>query len=375
MAIKPVLFTDGIHPHLPEKKEAQRVDWGLGLTFPLIIAGPCSVESEAQIHETVSQLWRQKAQIIRGGIWKPRTRPGSFEGIGAEGLKWLKDAGKKYGLPVAVEVANADHIEQALKQQIDVLWIGARTTANPFAVQEIADLLKGVDIPIMVKNPINPDLELWVGAIERLRLAGINKLAAIHRGFSSFGESKYRNKPRWEIPIAFKQRYPEIPLICDPSHIAGNRNLLAFLAQKAIDLNFDGLMIESHTDPEKALSDAHQQVTPEKFGEIIGGLILRKPSSSDQPFLEKLQKLRNHIDTVDSGLLSLLAERMKQSRKIGKIKKENHITIFQSDRWSVLYENRLKEGLEDGLSEEFLEEFFLALHKESIRQQSRVMNK
>lgn len=341
---------------------------------PFIISGPCSAETEEQVHETVQRLAKQNVDAIRAGIWKPRTRPNSFEGIGSQGLRWLKDACKEVGLPAAVEVANEKHVYECLKFGIDILWIGARTTVNPFAVQEIADALQGADIPIMIKNPINPDLELWIGAVERLHKAGIRKIAAIHRGFSSYEKTKYRNKPYWEIPIELKRRIPDISIICDPSHICGSRELLASVCQKAMDLNFDGLIIESHRDPSQAWSDAAQQVTPEALGEIINNLVLRKVSTDDQEFNSQLEDLRSKINRIDDELIEILAQRMDISEEIGLCKKNNNITILQPNRWDEILKKSLEKGTKKGLSDKIITDVFQAIHNESITRQNSIMN-
>jgi chorismate mutase len=349
-------------------------DWGLGLEDYVVISGPCSAESPEQVMETVKQVADHDVHIIRAGIWKPRTRPNSFEGVGTVGLKWLKEAGKAVDKPVCVEVANVKHVYEALRNGIDILWIGARTTVNPFAVQEIADALEGVDIPVMVKNPVNPDLPLWLGAIERLQRVGIQKIAAIHRGFSIHGKHRYRNKPQWEIPIELRRLHPEIPIINDPSHICGRRDLLQTVAQKALDLNFDGLMIESHITPEKALSDARQQVTPSRLGEILNELVHRDPSSDDPKVVHHLEILREQIDDIDRQLIQTLGERMQISRNIGTYKKDNNITILQRTRWDELIADRLELAHEVGLSEDIMQEILQMIHKESIRHQTNVMN-
>lgn len=352
-------------------------DWGFQFPAdqPLIISGPCSAETEEQVMDTCVDLAKHgRVNMLRAGIWKPRTRPNCFEGIGSIGLKWIKEAGKATNLPVTVEVANVKHVYEALRMGIDVLWIGARTTVNPFSVQEIADALQGVDIPVMVKNPVNPDLALWMGAFERLNKAGINKLAAIHRGFSSHEKSKYRNRPQWEIPIEFMRQLPNVPVICDPSHICGRRDLLQTVAQKAMDLSFDGLMIESHNNPSKALSDAEQQVTPAAFGALIDSLVLRNETSTDPTFLHNLEDLREMIDNADRELVALLTKRMKISEKIGEYKRNNNIKILQADRWDEIIRQRSEIGTQQGLSAEFMFEWLNAIHKESIRHQGNVMN-
>jgi chorismate mutase len=348
-------------------------DWGFSFSRPLIISGPCGVESEKQIHDTADALSKCNVQMLRGGIWKPRTRPGSFEGIGAEGLKWLKEAGRKNKLPVTVEVASAKHVEDALSADIDVLWIGARTTVNPFIVQQIADALLGVKIPVMIKNPINPELELWIGAIERINKAGIECIAAIHRGFSTFEKTKYRNTPNWQIPIELKRRLPSLPLICDPSHICGKRKLIAGISQRALDLDFDGLMIESHINPEKALSDVEQQLTPAELGELLDSLVIRSVTADDVIFSSLLEELRDKIDTIDADILDKMSERMMIAREIGLYKKENNITILQVERWTEILRTRMALGLTKDLTEEFIKKLYALIHDESIHQQTTVM--
>ncbi len=347
---------------------------GFSNQCPFIISGPCGVESEEQIHATAMALSKYNVHLLRGGIWKPRSRPDSFQGIGVVGLKWLKEAGRKNNLPVAVEVASSKHVEEALHAGIDVLWIGARTTVNPFLVQEIADALKGVDVPVLVKNPINPELELWIGAIERVYKAGVRSIAAIHRGFSTFEKTKYRNVPNWQIPIELKRRFPELPLICDPSHICGQRDMIQAVAQTALDLNYDGLMIESHIHPDKALSDANQQLTPAALGKLLESLIIRQPSTDDVIFLNRLEELRDKIDQMDDGVLCMISERMGLAREIGQYKKENNMTILQVERWNEILTTRLQFGLNKELSGDFVVKLFALIHDESIRQQTDVMN-
>ena len=350
------------------------VEWGFRSGHPFIISGPCGVESEEQIHATAKELSRSHIHLLRGGIWKARTRPDSFQGIGKEGLSWLKDAGMENKLPVTVEVAAAKHVEEALKAGIDVLWIGARTTVNPFQVQEIADALKGVDIPVLVKNPINPELELWIGAIERIFKTGIKRIAAVHRGFSTYEKTKYRNVPNWQIPIELKRRFPELPLICDPSHICGQRDMIPSVSQTALDLNFDGLMIETHIHPENALSDAQQQLTPTALEALLKSLIVRHPSTDDIIFLNLLEELRDKIDQKDADILSMISERMAVAREIGKYKKENQMTILQVERWNEIMTTRLQFGMNKELTSEFISKLYALIHDESILQQTRVMN-
>lgn len=341
---------------------------------PLIIAGPCSAETEVQVLETANRLHKMgRVDLLRAGIWKPRTSPGSFEGVGAEGLPWLQKAKAQTGIPVTVEVANAKHVEQCLKFDIDVLWIGARTSVNPFAVQEIADALKGIDIPVMVKNPINPDLALWLGSVERIQKAGIKNIAAIHRGFSNLAEKYYRNRPQWQIAIEFMRQCPDIPIICDPSHICGRRDILKDVSQKALDLDYDGLMIESHISPDDAWSDAAQQITPEVLAAMLDSLIIREDYQDNAPIQTQLEYLRKEIDNIDDELVDLLNNRMKVAREIGQYKKENNITILQSKRWNEII-NRVRAKAENfGLGDDFVLRYLHAIHDESINQQEQVM--
>jgi len=347
---------------------------GVELTRPLIMAGPCSAETEEQVMKTAAEIKKNNIPIFRVGIWKPRTRPNTFEGVGSKGLPWLKRVKEEYGLITATEVANVKHVYEALKHGVDIIWIGARTTANPFAVQEIADSLNGVDIPVMIKNPVNPDVELWIGAVERIYNAGIRKIAAIHRGFSTYQKSVYRNLPQWQLPIELKRRIPNLPVITDPSHICGNRELLAEISQKAMDLNFDGLIIESHINPDKALSDAKQQITPDNLKALLDGLVLRKPNVEDRVLMHTLEELRLEIDKDDEKLIELLANRMKTAEKIGEYKKLNDITILQSSRWDELLNKRIEMSKDNSLSEEFIAKIFRAIHQESINHQTRIMN-
>ena len=349
-------------------------NWGFRNSRPFIISGPCGVESEEQIHKTAAALSKFNVHLLRGGIWKPRSRPDSFQGIGLEGMKWLKDAGIKNNLPVTVEVASAKHVEESLAAGIDVLWIGARTTVNPFLVQEIADALKGVDIPVLIKNPINPELELWIGAIERVYKSGIQRIAAVHRGFSTYEKTKYRNVPNWQIPIELKRRFPDLPLICDPSHICGQRDMIQSVAQTALDLNYDGLMIESHIDPDHALSDANQQLTPADLGKLLESLIIRSPSTDDIIFLNLLEELRDKIDQMDADVLNMISERMKVAREIGRYKRENKISILQVERWNEILTTRLQFGLNKDLTNDFIVKLYALIHDESILQQTQVMN-
>jgi chorismate mutase len=343
------------------------------LKRPVIIAGPCSAESEEQVLETARQLVKHGIKIYRAGIWKPRTRPNAFEGVGSEGLKWLRRVKEETGMLTTTEVANVKHVYEALKNGIDILWIGARTTANPFAVQDIADALKGVDIPVLVKNPVNPDVELWIGALERINNAGIKQLMAIHRGFSIYDKTLFRNDPQWQIPIELRRRVPELPIITDPSHICGNRQLLYDVSQKAMDLNFDGLIIESHINPDKALSDAKQQITPDTLAELVGRLVLREADAGFQASLT-LAELREQIDKLDDKLLNLFEKRMKVVEEIGRQKKVNNLTILQTKRWDDILRKRISLGSRKGLSEEFIQKVFRAIHQESINHQTVVMN-
>lgn len=343
--------------------------------LPLMIAGPCSAETKDQVLETARRLFRTgRVDILRAGIWKPRTMPGSFEGIGAKGLLWMQEAKALTGLPVTVEVAKASHVDLCLEFGIDVLWVGARTTVSPFAMEEIATALKGVDIPVMVKNPINPDLKLWIGGIERLRNAGITDLAAIHRGFSYLGEKYYRNRPQWQIPLALKSEMPDLPMICDPSHICGRRDILQEVSQKAIDLDFDGFMIESHIDPDQAWTDAAQQLTPEAFDQMIYNLVLRN-KGDEVPAKSELEMLRSQISNIDEEVLNLLSNRMEVARKIGAYKKEHNIGIFQKRRWNEIMQFGKEFARKHNLSEEFIEKHFRGIHDESINQQENVMKK
>lgn len=338
---------------------------------PFVIAGPCSAETEEQVMETAKQLAADGIKVMRAGIWKPRTKPGGFEGIGSEGLAWLKRVKKETGMYVSTEVATQKHVYEALKYGVDLLWIGARTTANPFAVQEIAEALQGVDIPVLVKNPVNPDLELWIGALERLSNVGLTKLGAIHRGFSSFDKKIYRNLPQWHIPIELKRRYPDLPIICDPSHIGGKRDLIQPLSQQAMDLNFEGLIIETHCNPDCAWSDASQQVTPERLKEILGALIIREGKQTT----EDLSALRRQIDEADDQLLELIAKRMRVSKEIGTFKKEHNMTIVQTDRYDEILTKRIAQATEMDMNPEFMRVILEAIHEESVRVQLDILNK
>lgn len=349
--------------------------WAKLKSKPLVIAGPCSAETPEQLLATAQGLKKHKVDILRAGIWKPRTRPNSYEGAGEEGLQWLSDVKKEVGIPVGTEVANTDHIELALKYNVDVLWVGARTTVSPFAVQEMADALKGTDVAVLVKNPINPELALWIGAFERFHNAGIKSLAAIHRGFSTYEKSKFRNLPMWQIPIELRRLVPQLPIICDPSHIAGKRDFIFEISQKAMDLGFDGLMIEAHVDPDNAWSDASQQVTPDRLGEILSELQIRETTSENVEFMNKLEELRSKIDNVDRELIEVLATRMAIVGKIGEYKKENNVTSFQVKRWDEIMKNRADIAQKMNLSADYITEIFKIVHEESVRKQTEIMKR
>ena len=350
-------------------------DWGLGLKKPLIISGPCSAETEEQVISTAKEIAALgKVNVLRAGIWKPRTRPNAFEGIGPIGLEWLNAAKAETGMLTATEVANGAHVEACLKAGIDILWVGARTTVNPFSVQEVADALKGVDIPVLVKNPINPDLGLWIGGLERINQAGITKLGAIHRGFSSFEKTPFRNEPKWDMAIELKRKYPDLDIVCDPSHIAGNRDLIPYICQKALDLDMSVLMIESHITPAVAWSDAAQQVTPSALKDLLENLKFR---TADSPSLEagnKLDALRKEIDNFDDDIFQKISSRMKVADQIGEYKRDNSVTILQVGRWEEIINKRIALGKAMGLGDEFLEAFLKLIHKESIRRQNVIMN-
>jgi chorismate mutase len=342
---------------------------------PLVISGPCSAESENQLLETAKQLSKIKqVNVFRAGIWKPRTRPGDFEGVGEKGLLWLKKVKEETGLITAVEVADQSHVELALKHEVDMLWIGARTVVNPFSVQSIAENLVGVDIPIMIKNPLNPDLKLWLGAIERLNAVGINKLIAIHRGFHYFEKSPFRNAPMWEIPIELKRIAPNLPIIVDPSHICGKRSLIESISQKALDLEMDGLMIESHFDPDIAITDSAQQITPEYLQGILNRLVIRH-KKGDIDFQHKLEELRTEVDKLDGELLQILAKRMEIIDEIGEYKRDNDITILQMKRWAGIIKDRMSIGTHMGLDNIFLKKLLNLIHKESIQRQENIFKR
>lgn len=339
---------------------------------PLVIAGPCSAETREQVLATARELSANGVKVFRAGIWKPRTKPGGFEGVGREGLEWMKDVKEETGMLLATEVANRVHVEEAVEAGIDVLWLGARTSANPFAVQEIADTLAELkpDVAVLVKNPVNPDIELWIGAMQRIYNAGMHRIGAIHRGFSTYGKHLYRNMPEWHIPIELRLRYPSLPIICDPSHIGGKRELIAPLSQQAMDMGFDGLIVESHCDPDCAWSDAKQQITPEILNFILGTLVIRDSKQTT----ESLQLLRQQIDRIDNELLEVLSKRMGVSREIGRYKREHRMSVVQAGRYNEVMASRVKVGEEMGMGAEFLRTVLLAIHEESVRQQIEVIN-
>lgn len=359
---------------MENKKELRTWLDDLKLDHPLVIAGPCSAETEEQVLNIAHQLKDTDVNYYRAGIWKPRTRPGMFEGVGALGLKWLQKVKSETGLKTATEVANRAHVELALEHDIDLLWIGARSTVSPFIVQEIADALEGTDKIVLVKNPVNPDLALWLGAIERLSSANIKKLGVIHRGFSTYEKSKYRNNPEWQIAIELQSKFPDLPLINDPSHITGNRNMIFDVSQTALDLNFDGLMIETHNNPDIAWSDAAQQVTPATLVQIMKDLKIRKEFDPETDYNTSLNNLRAQIDVVDNQIIELLGKRMKVSDNIGLLKKQKNVAVLQSKRWNEILGNMVLEGNEKGLSEEFILKLFKAIHQESINHQEKVIN-
>lgn len=351
---------------------ARLEDWGFPVNKTFLITGPCAAESEEQVMKTAEGLVPLKPTLFRAGIWKPRTRPNTFEGVGAKGLKWLKKVKNEFGMAVTTEVATPDHVQACLDNEIDMVWVGARTTVNPFAVQAIADALEGVDIPVLVKNSINPDLELWLGGIERIMGAGVKKIGAIHRGFSVFEKCDYRNDPKWRIPIELKRRLPALPVICDPSHISGVRALVPKVAQKALDLLFDGLMIESHIDPDVALSDSKQQFTPADMIGVMDNLAVRDISCTDCEFAYNIDKLRQNISKMDDQLMKLMSERMGVAREIGELKVKNNVAVLQPSRWKEIITERVKQGEDLQLSEHFVKRLFQYIHQESIRHQEIV---
>lgn len=343
---------------------------GVDSKRPVVIAGPCSAETEEQVMETAMDLAKNGVRIFRAGIWKPRTKPGGFEGVGSVGLTWLQEVKKETGMLVATEVANKQHVKEALNAGVDVLWIGARTSANPFAMQEIADSLVGADVPVLVKNPVNPDLELWIGAMQRIYNAGIRQIGAIHRGFSAYGKHLYRNMPQWHIPIELRRRMPELTLICDPSHIGGKRELVAPLSQQAMDMGFDGLIVESHCDPDSAWSDKSQQVTPEVLNFMLNMLVVRDTTQTT----ESLTLLRQQIDQIDNDLLEALSKRMRISREIGQYKKEHSMPVVQTGRYDDILNSRAAAAEELGMNGDFMKTVYQAIHEESVRQQIEVLN-
>lgn len=346
----------------------------MALPHPLVIAGPCSAETEEQVLKIAHELKDTDVNYYRAGIWKPRTRPGNFEGVGAIGLKWLQEVKKQTGLKTATEVANRNHVDLALEHDVDLLWIGARSTVSPFIVQEIADALKGTDKIVLVKNPVNPDLSLWLGAVERLHKADIKKLGAIHRGFSSYRKTKYRNIPEWQLAIELQTRFPDLPLINDPSHICGKRDLIFDVSQTALDLNYDGLMIETHIDPDNAWSDAAQQVTPKTLVQIMEDLKIRKVTDQEAEYRSKLGNLRAQIDVIDNQLIDILGKRMEVSDEIGQLKKQRNVAVLQTNRWNAILGKMILEGETKGLSEEFVLRMFKAIHQESINHQEKIIN-
>ena len=352
-------------------------EWGMFTEpKPSVVAGPCSAESEEQVMETAKGLKEMGINVFRAGIWKPRTHPGCFEGVGAVGLKWLQRIQKEYGLKVATEVAGEKHVAECLKHGVDMVWLGARTTANPFLVQEIADALKGTDIPVLVKNPVNADLDLWIGALERLSRAGIKKLGVIHRGFSTFDKIKYRNDPQWQVAIELRSRYPELPFFVDPSHMGGSRDYIQEISQRSLDLGFEGLMIESHCNPAVALSDAKQQLTPDELSDLLYNQVVVRDKDSDAPqWKENIDQLRAKIDVIDENIVYALGSRMNISRKIGEYKKENNIAIIQTARWDKVFSKVLEKGKEYGLSEKFLSDVFTAIHEASVEVQNEIISR
>ena len=360
---------------MENKKEMRKWLDGFKLDHPLVIAGPCSAETEDQVLKIANQLKGTDVSAFRAGIWKPRTKPGMFEGVGAIGLKWLQKVKNETGLLISTEVANSTHVKLALEHDIDILWIGARSTVSPFIVQEIADALEGTEKVVLVKNPVNPDLSLWLGGIERLHSSNIKNLGLIHRGFSTYEKSKYRNIPEWQIPVEVMNRFPDLPMICDPSHISGNRNLIFDVSQTALDLNYDGLMIETHSDPDNAWSDASQQVTPKRLVEIMKDLKTRKITTDEEEYQNNLIDLRAKIDVIDHALLENLGKRMKISDNIGEIKRSNNVAVLQNKRWNEILGKMILEGEKLDLSEEFILKLFKAIHQESINRQEKVINK
>ncbi|MFV0541930.1 MAG: chorismate mutase [Aestuariibaculum sp.] len=359
---------------MENKKEMRNWLDAMNLSHPLVIAGPCSAETEEQVLKIAHELKNTDVNYFRAGIWKPRTRPGNFEGVGALGLKWLQKVKADTGMKTCTEVANAAHVKLALEHDIDLLWIGARSTVSPFIMQEIADALQGTDKPVLVKNPVNPDLSLWLGGIERIYSAGVKNIGAIHRGFSTYQKTKYRNNPEWQLAIEFQDKYPDIPLIIDPSHITGKRDMVFDISQTALDLNYDGLMIETHYDPDNAWSDAAQQVTPSTLVQIMRDLKIRKESDSEADYQKALENLRAQIDVIDNQILDQLGKRMIVADSIGALKKQKNVAVLQSKRWNEILGKMVLEGQEHGLSEEFVLKMFKAIHQESINHQEKIIN-
>ncbi len=359
---------------MENKKEMRNWLDALNLDHPLVIAGPCSAETEEQVLKIAHELKDTDANYFRAGIWKPRTRPGMFEGVGALGLKWLQKVKEETGMKTCTEVANAAHVKLALEHDVDLLWIGARSTVSPFIMQEIADALEGTDKPVLIKNPVNPDLSLWLGGIERIYKAGVKNIGAIHRGFSTYQKTKYRNIPEWQLAIEFQNKFPDIPLILDPSHITGNREMIFDVSQTALDLNYDGLMVETHHDPENAWSDAAQQVTPSTLVQIMKDLKIRKETDAEEEYNNALNNLRAQIDVVDNDIINLLGKRMVAADGIGALKKKKNVAVLQSKRWNEILGKMVLEGEEHGLSEEFILRMFKAIHQESINHQEKIIN-
>ena len=360
---------------MENKKELRNWLDEFNLAHPLVIAGPCSAETEAQVLNIAHQLKDSDTSVFRAGIWKPRTRPGNFEGVGALGLKWLQKAKEETGLKITTEVANANHVDLALKHDVDILWIGARTTVSPFIVQDIADALRGTDKPVLIKNPVNPDLSLWLGAVERFYTADVKNLGVIHRGFSTYEKTRYRNNPEWQIAVDLQRRFPDLPLILDPSHIAGRRDIIFDLSQTALDLNYDGLMIETHHDPDNAWSDAAQQITPDTLKQYTEDLKIRDVVGSDAEFKNKINTLRTQIDVIDHQLIDILGKRMKVAEGIGTLKKNHNVAVLQNKRWNEILGKMILEGEQKDLSEEFVLRMFKAIHQESINHQERIINR
>jgi len=350
-------------------------EWGFfTLPRPSVIAGPCSAESEEQVMQTAKGLREIGINVFRAGIWKPRTHPGSFEGIGVQGLKWLQRVKKECGMKVGTEVASEKHVYECIKHGVDLMWIGARTTANPFLVQEIAEALRDTDIPVLVKNPVNPDIDLWIGALERLNREGVRKLGVIHRGFSSFEKIKYRNAPQWQIAVELRSRYPGLPFFCDPSHLAGDKKYIQEISQRAMDLGLDGLMVESHCDPACALSDAAQQLTPSELIQMLESLAVRDSQTSNREYNETMDQLRAQIDVLDDSLIYTLSSRMKISRRIGQFKKENNVAIIQASRWDKVLDKVTVAAREQGLDEKFITDIFNSIHEASVAEQNKILS-